>query len=172
MQKSVDHVLHEFSTLHTGKANTSMVENITVDVYGSNMKLRDVAAITTPDARTIQIQPWDKASTAPIEKALLEAKIGINPIVTGEIIRLPIPELSGERREELCKMAQGFAEQGRIGIRASRKEAMDSLKVAQKEGLPEDDFKRAEKDVQKKTDDNVTKINEALSSKEDDLRKV
>ena len=172
MQKSVDHVLHEFSTLHTGKANTSMVENITVDVYGSNMKLRDVAAITTPDARTIQIQPWDKASTAPIEKALLEAKIGINPIVTGEIIRLPIPELSGERREELCKMAQGFAEQGRIGIRASRKEAMDSLKEAQKEGLPEDDFKRAEKDVQKMTDDNVTKINEALSSKEDDLRKV
>ena len=172
MQKSVDHVLHEFSTLHTGKANTSMVENITVDVYGSNMKLRDVAAITTPDARTIQIQPWDKSSTAPIEKALLEAKIGINPIVTGEIIRLPIPELSGERREELCKMAQGFAEQGRIGIRASRKEAMDSLKEAQKEGLPEDDFKRAEKDVQKKTDDNVTKINEALSSKEDDLRKV
>ena len=172
MQKSVDHVLHEFSTLHTGKANTSMVENITVDVYGSNMKLRDVAAITTPDARTIQIQPWDKASTAPIEKALLEAKIGINPIITGEIIRLPIPELSGERREELCKMAQGYAEQGRIGIRASRKEAMDSLKEAQKEGLPEDDFKRAEKDVQKKTDDNVTKINEALSSKEDDLRKV
>ena len=172
MQKSVDHVLHEFSTLHTGKANTSMVENITVDVYGSNMKLRDVAAITTPDARTIQIQPRDKASTAPIEKALLEAKIGINPIVTGEIIRLPIPELSGERREELCKMAQGFAEQGRIGIRASRKEAMDSLKDAQKEGLPEDDFKRAEKDVQKKTDDNVNKINEALSSKEGDLRKV
>ena len=172
MQKSVDHVLHEFSTLHTGKANTSMVENVTVDVYGSSMKLRDVAAITTPDARTIQIQPWDKSTTAPIEKALLEAKIGINPIVTGEIIRLPIPELSGERREELCKMAQGFAEQGRIGIRASRKEAMDSLKEAQKEGLPEDDFKRAEKDVQKNTDDNVNKINQALASKEGDLRKV
>ena len=172
MQKSVDHVLHEFSTLHTGKANTSMVENITVDVYGSSMKLRDVSAITTPDARTIQIQPWDKSTTAPIEKALLEAKIGINPIVTGEIIRLPMPELSGERREELCKVAQGFAEQGRIGIRASRKEAMDSLKEAQKEGLPEDDFKRAEKDVQKNTDDSVSKINQALSSKEDDLRKV
>jgi len=172
MQKSVDHVLHEFSTLHTGKANTSMVENVTVDVYGSSMKLRDVAAITTPDARTIQIQPWDKSTTAPIEKALLEAKIGINPIVTGEIIRLPMPELSGERREELCKVAQGFAEQGRIGIRASRKEAMDSLKEAQKEGLPEDDFKRAEKDVQKNTDDSVSKINQALSSKEDDLRKV
>jgi ribosome recycling factor len=172
MQKSVDHVLHEFSTLHTGKANTSMVENIMVDVYGSGMKLRDVAAITTPDARTIQVQPWDKSTTGPIEKALLEAKIGINPIVTGEIIRLPMPELSGERREELCKIAQGFTEQGRIGIRASRKEAMDALKEAQKEGLPEDDFKRAEKDVQKNTDDSVSKINQALSSKEQDLRKV
>ena len=172
MQKSVDHVLHEFSTLHTGKANTSMVENVTVDVYGSSMKLRDVAAITTPDARTIQIQPWDKSTTAPIEKALLEAKIGINPIVTGEIIRLPMPELSGERREELCKIAQGFAEQGRIGVRASRKEAMDALKDAQKEGLPQDDFKRGEKDVQKNTDDSVNQINQALASKEGDLRKV
>ena len=109
MQKSVEHVTNEFNTLHTGKANTSMVEGVTVDVYGSNMKLRDVAAITTPDARTIQIQPWDKSTTAPIEKALIEAKLGISPVVTGELIRLPIPELSGERREELCKMAQGFA---------------------------------------------------------------
>ena len=149
-----------------------MVESVTVDVYGSNMKLRDVAAITTPDARTIQIQPWDKSTSAPIEKALIEAKLGISPIVTGELIRLPIPELSGERREELCKMAQGFAEQGRIGIRASRKDAMDALKEAQKDGLPEDDFKRAEKDVQKETDDAVEKINQALASKEKDLRQV
>ena len=172
MQKSVDHVVHEFSTLHTGKANSSMVETVIVDVYGSSMKLRDVAAITTPDARTIQIQPWDKSTVAPIEKALLEAKIGITPVVTGELIRLPMPELSGERREELCKIAQGFAEQGRIGVRASRKEAMDALKDAQKEGLPEDDFKRGEKDVQKNTDDSVNQINQALASKEGDLRKV
>lgn len=172
MQKSVDHVVHEFSTLHTGKANSSMVETVTVDVYGSSMKLRDVAAITTPDARTIQIQPWDKSTVAPIEKALLDAKIGITPVVTGELIRLPMPELSGERREELCKIAQGFAEQGRIGVRASRKEAMDALKDAQKEGLPEDDFKRGEKEVQKNTDDSVNQINQALASKEGDLRKV
>ena len=172
MQKSVDHVVHEFSTLHTGKANSSMVETVTVDVYGSSMKLRDVAAITTPDARTIQIQPWDKSTVAPIEKALLDAKIGITPVVTGELIRLPMPELSGERREELCKMAQGLAEQGRIGVRASRKEAMDALKDAQKEGLPEDDFKRGEKEVQKNTDESVNQINQALTSKEEDLRKV
>ena len=149
-----------------------MTESITVDVYGSAMKLRDVAAITTPDARTIQIQPWDKSTCAPIEKALLEAKLGITPLITGEIIRLPIPELSGERREELCKMAQGFAEQSRVGVRASRKEAMDALKEAQKNGLPEDDFKRGEKDVQKNTDDAVSKINDALLAKESDLRKV
>lgn len=172
MNKSIDHVLSEFSSLHTGKANSSMVESITVDVYGSAMKLRDVAAITTPDARTIQIQPWDKSTCAPIEKALLEAKLGITPLITGEIIRLPIPELSGERREELCKMAQGLAEQSRIGVRASRKEAMDALKEAQKNGLPEDDFKKGEKDVQKNTDDAVAKINDALLAKESDLRKV
>ena len=172
MQKSVDHVLGEFATLHTGKANPSMVEGITVDVYGSSMKLRDIAAITTPDSRTIQIQAWDKGSVAPIEKALIEAKLGINPVVTSELIRLPIPELSGERREELCKMAQGYAENGRIGVRASRKEGLDSLKSLQKEGLPEDDFKRAEKEVQKFTDEMVNQINQALASKEADLRKV
>ena len=172
MKKSVDHVLSEFATLHTGKANPSMVDGVTVDVYGSSMKLRDVAAITTPDSRTIQIQAWDKSTVAPIEKALIEAKLGINPVVTGELIRLPIPELSGERREELCKMAQGFAENGRIGVRACRKEGLDSLKALQKEGLPEDDFKRAEKSVQKLTDDMVDHINQALSSKETDLRQV
>jgi len=172
MNKSIDHVTHEFSTLHTGKANPSMVENITVDVYGSSMKLRENAAITTPDARTIQIQPWDKSTAQPIEKALIDARLGITPIVNGELIRMPMPELSGERREELCKMAQGFAENSRIGIRASRKEAMDALKVAQKDGLPEDDFKRSEKEVQKITDDSVNKINRALSSKEEDLRTV
>jgi len=172
MQKSVDHVLNEFATLHTGKANPSMVEGVTVDVYGSSMKLRDVAAITTPDQRTLQIQAWDKGTVAPIEKALIDAKLGINPVVTGELIRLPIPELSGERREELCKMAQGYAENGRIGVRASRKDGLDALKALQKDGLPEDDFKRAEKDVQKLTDDMVNQINQAVTAKEADLRKV
>lgn len=172
MNKSVEHVLNEFSTLHTGKASPSMVENITVDVYGTSMKLRDVAAITTPDSRTIQIQPWDKSNVAPIEKALIDANLGISPMVTGELIRLPIPQLSGERREELCKMGQGMAEQGRIGTRAARKEALDGLKVAQKEGLPEDDYKRGEKEVQKETDAAVNRINNALSAKEEELKQV
>ena len=172
MQKSVVHVLSEFATLHTGKANPSMVDGVNVEVYGSSMKLRDVAAITTPDARTLQIQAWDKGTVGPIEKALIDAKLGISPVVTGELIRLPIPELSGERREELCKMAQGFAENGRIGVRASRKDGLDRLKSLQKDGLPEDDFKRAEKEVQKLTDDMVNQINQAVVTKEADLRQV
>ena len=172
MNKSVEHVLNEFSTLHTGKASPSMVENVAVDVYGTSMKLRDIAAITTPDSRTIQIQPWDKSSVAPIEKALIDANLGISPVATGELIRLPIPQLSGERREELCKMGQGMAEQGRIGTRAARKEALDGLKIAQKEGLSEDDYKRAEKEVQKETDDAVNRINNALSAKEEELKQV
>ena len=172
MQKSVDHVLSEFTALHTGKANPSMVDGVNVEVYGSSMKLRDVAAITTPDARTLQIQAWDKGTVGPIEKALIDAKLGISPVVTGELIRLPIPELSGERREELCKMAQGFAENGRIGVRASRKDGLDRLKSLQKDGLPEDDFKRAEKEVQKLTDDMVNQINQAVVTKEADLRQV
>tara|TARA_Y100000588_G_C14170262_1_gene888811 strand:+ start:419 stop:976 length:558 start_codon:yes stop_codon:yes gene_type:complete len=172
MAKSVEHVLNEFTSLHTGKANTSMAENVDVDVYGSSMKLRDVAAITTPDARTIQIQPWDKSSVQPIEKALIDANLGISPVVTGELIRLPIPELSGERRQELCKMAQGMAEHGRIGVRAARKEAMDKLKELQKTGLPEDDYARYEKEVQKETDDAVARINSSLANKEDELKQV
>ena len=172
MQKSVDHVLHEFSTLHTGKANTSMVENVTVDVYGSSMKLRDVAAITTPDARTIQIQPWDKSVVADVERALIASNVGITPLIAGEVIRMPIPNLSGERRDELCKIAQGIAEQGRIGVRSTRKEALDALKAFQKDGLPEDDYKRAEKDVQEETDVHVGRINDSLDAKEAELRQV
>ena len=172
MGKPVEHVLQEFSKLHTGKASTTMVENIDVTAYGSTMKLRDMAAITTPDLRTIQIQPWDKSVVGDIEQALLSSKIGITPLVAGEVIRLPIPELSGERREELCKSAQAMAEHGRVGVRGARKEALDNLKSAQKDGLSEDDFKRAEKNVQEETDAHVGRINDSLAVKESDLRQV
>ena len=172
MSNPVDHVLQEFSKLHTGKASPSIVENLDVVAYGSTMKLRDMAAITTPDPRTIQIQPWDKSATSEIEQALLTSKIGITPLVAGEVIRLPMPELSGERREELCKVAQGIAEQGRVGIRSVRKEILDALKTRQKEGLSEDEFKRCEKEVQVETDAHVQRINDSLSTKEKELRQV
>lgn len=172
MSKPVEHVLQEFFKLHTGKANPAMVETLDVEAYGSTVKLRDVAAITTPDARTIQIQPWDKSIVSEVERSIAAANVGITPLVAGEVIRLPIPELSGERREELCKLAQGISEQGRISLRVARKEAIDALKAAQKDGLPEDDFKRAEKDVQEETDAHVSRINDGLTSKENELRQV
>ena len=172
MSKPVEHVLQEFSKLHTGKANPGMVESLDVEAYGSTKKLRDLAAITTPDARTIQIQPWDKTVVADIERALIAANVGITPLVAGEVIRMPIPDLSGERRAELCKVAQSIAEQGRVSVRGIRKEALDSLKEAQKDGLPEDDFKRAEKDVQEETDSHVGRINKNLAAKESELLQV
>jgi ribosome recycling factor len=147
-----------------------MVDNINVDVYGSMMKIRDVAAITTPDMRTIQIQAWDKSSIQPIEKGIISSNLGISPVTNGTLIRLPIPELSGDRRKELAKIANGMAEHGKVGIRAARKDSLDRLKSAQKEGdLSEDDFKRYEKEIQKITDGFSDEIISFLASKEKEL---
>ena len=173
MSKAVEHTLHEFSTLHTGKASPSMVENVMVDAYGSNMRLRDMAAITTPDSRTIQIQPWDKSVIQPIEKSIQTANLGLNPSIDGPIIRIPIPELSGDRRQELVKVAHRMAEDGRISIRHARKDGMDLLKEAKKDGeLSEDDLKRWEKEVQNSTDKYVGEIDQHLKSKEEELQAI
>ena len=118
MQKALDHTAKEFSGLHTGKASPSMVETVTVEAYGSSMKINEMAAIMTPDARTITIQPWDKSTMPAIEKAILAANIGLTPAAQGDVIRCPIPEMSKERRKELVKVAGGLAEDGRIGMRA------------------------------------------------------
>ncbi len=173
--KAVDHTLHEFDSLHTGKATPAMVENLSVDVssYGTSMNLRDMAAITTPDARTINVQPWDRSTIKDIEKAIQKANLGINPAVDGEIVRLVVPELSRERRQEMGKIAGGMAEDGKIGIRQARRTAMDGLKALEKDGaISEDDFKRFEKDVQKLTDDAVARVDKALAAKQQDLLKV
>lgn len=173
MSKAVEHTLHEFSTLHTGKASPSMVENVMVDAYGSSMRLRDMAAITTPDSRTIQIQPWDKSVIQPIEKSIQTANLGLNPSVDGPIIRIPIPELSGDRRQELVKVAHRMAEDGRISIRHARKDGMDLLKEAKKDGeLSEDDLKRWEKEVQSSTDKYVGEIDGHLKTKEQELQSI
>ncbi len=173
MAKAVDHTLRDFTTLHTGKASASMVENINVDSYGSMMKLKEMSAITTPDMRTIQIQPWDRGVVDNIVKALIASNIGITPLVNGPLIRLPIPDLSGERRKELGKVAHGMAEQGKVSIRSIRRDAMDSLKQLKKDGdISEDDFKRDEKEVQTRTDKFVAKIDACLQAKETDLKKV
>jgi len=175
MQKALEHTLAEFNSLHTGKASPAMVEAVVVDVaaYGSSMPLRDIAAITTPDARTIQIQPWDKTVIKDVEKALQKANTGINPVVDGALVRMNIPELSKERRQELAKVAHKHAEDGRISVRQARRNAMDALKASEKEeSLSEDDVKRVEKEIQKTTDDFVEKINAALAHKEEELLRI
>jgi len=173
--KVLEHTLAEFNSLHTGKASPAMVEGVVIDVtsYGSSMPLRDIAAITTPDARTIQIQPWDKTVMKDVEKALQKANLGINPVVDGALVRLRIPELSKERRQDLAKVAHKHAEDGRISVRQARRNAMDALKITEKdEALSEDDVKRVEKEIQKTTDDFVEKINVALEHKEQELLRI
>lgn len=175
MEKAIAHLKHDFSTLHTGKAAPGMVDAVQVFVtaYGTTSKLRDIAAITTPDARTIQVQPWDKNTIKDIEKAIQAANIGLNPSVQGNIIRVPVPELSGERRKELAKVASTMAEQGRVTIRRARHDALEPLKKAQKDSeISEDDLKRYEKDVQALHDKFIDAINDSLAAKEKDLTTV
>jgi ribosome recycling factor len=173
MKKAVDHALHEFSTIHTGKATPAMVENVMVEAYGSTMRLRECAAITTPDARLIQIQPWDNGLGKAISKAIIDANLGFNPIMDGKVIRVPLAEMSRERRQEFVKTAHRQAEEGRVTIRNIRRDAMDSAKKLKKEGkLSEDDEKRLEKDLQNVTDKSIAEINTHLAHKEKDLLSV
>lgn len=173
MQKALEHTVHEFNTIHTGKASPSMVETITVNAYGSSMPLRDCAAIMTPDMRTITVQPWDKGLLQEVEKAIQTANIGINPVLRGNTLFCPLPELSGDRRKELVKIIHGMAEQGRVGIRAARRDAMDGIKKLSKDkAISEDDQKLYEKEIQEETDKFVKEIDEHLKAKEADLTQV
>jgi ribosome recycling factor len=172
MEKALAHMHHEFSTLHTGKATPGMVDAVLVHVtsYGTTSKLRDISAITTPDARCIQIQPWDRNTLKDIEKAIQTANIGLNPSIQGTVIRIHVPELSGERRKELARVASTMAEQGRVAIRHCRHEALEPLKKAQKASvLSEDQLKRYEKEVQDLHDKFIEQIKVALAAKEKDL---
>jgi len=172
-QKAIDHAIHEFNSVNTGKAQPAMVEGVMVEAYGSQMPLKEVAAISTPDARTIAIHPWDKSVMKSVEKSLQAANLGMTPVINGDIIRLPMPELTKERRQEFVKVVSKFAEESRVGVRKARHEAMDALKKLQKDSeITEDDLKVGEKDVQTKTDNAIKKINELLAEKESDLLKV
>lgn len=169
MKKTVDHTLHEFSTLHTGKASPSMVEGVMVEAYGSAMRLKECAAVTTPDARLIQIQPWDAGLVKAIAKGIIDANLGFNPIVDGKLIRVPLPEMSRERRQEFVKAAHKMAEEGRVHVRNVRHGALDAMKKAK---LPEDEGKRLEKDIQAATDKAIAEINSHLAHKEKELLTV
>jgi ribosome recycling factor len=173
MRKAVQFTAGEFATIHAGKASAAMVEMVSVDVYGSSSRLKDIAAITTPDARTISIQPWDKSSTKAIEKALLVANLGFTPVVDSARVRCTIPEMSLERRKEMVKRAAGIAEVGRVSIRNIRKETNEVFKKQQKAGeISEDDLKRLEKEVQKLTDDAIGEIEKLFQKKEQELLTV
>jgi len=170
MKKCVDFTLHEFSSIHTGKASPSMVEGVMVEAYGSMMRLKECAAISTPDPRLIQVQPWDKGLVRAVEKALQQANLGINPIVDGGLIRLPLPDLSKERRLEFVKIAHKLAEEGRVNLRHVRRDAMEAVKKAKKDGkISEDEEKRLEKEVQAATDKAIKDIDGHLAHKEKDL---
>ena len=166
MKKAVDHTLHEFSSIHTGKATPAMVEGVMVDAYGTQMRLKDCAAITTPDARMIQIQPWDANLTKSVEKAIQIANLGFNPMIDGKIVRISLPDMSRERRQEFVKTAHRLAEEGRVHVRNVRR---DGLEAGKKAKLPEDDSKRLEKDVQAATDKSISEINDHLAKKEKEL---
>src|SRR5450432_2870597 len=125
MEKSVDYMIHEFASVRTGKASPALVENVDVEAYGSSMKLKQLALITTPEPRLLVVQPFDASTVRDIEKALKESKIGIMPLVDGKIIRLPIPELSEERRKDLVKSLKQMAEEARVRVRANRRSAME-----------------------------------------------
>jgi len=173
MKKAIDHTLHQFGTIQTGKASPSMVESVSVEAYGTTMRLRDCAAITTPDPRLIQITPWDKSIIRSVEKALQIANLGINPIVDGSIIRMPLPELSRERRQEFVKLAHRYAEEGHVSIRNTRRESMELAKKQQKEGkISEDDAKRIEKEIQTITDHFIKDVDTHLAAKEKELTTV
>jgi ribosome recycling factor len=169
MTKAVDHTLHEFSNIHTGKASPSMVESIMVEAYGSMIRIKDCAAISTPDARQIVIQPWDKGLTQAISKAILIANLGFNPAVDGSIVRIPLADMSRERRQEFVKVANRLAEEGRVHVRNVRRDCLEAVKKAK---LPEDEAKRTEKEIQALTDKSIEEINKHLASKEKDLLTV
>ena len=166
MKKAVDHTLHEFSNIHTGKANPSMVEGIMVEAYGSMVRIKDCAAISTPDARQIVIQPWDKGLTQAISKAIMIANLGFNPAVDGQ---LPLADMSRERRQEFVKVANRLAEEGRVHVRNVRRDGQDAIKKAK---LPEDEVKRVEKELQTLTDKSIEEIAKHLAAKEKDLLTV
>ena len=173
MLKTLEVVEHEFAMIRTGKASPALVENIVVDYYGTQTRLRQIAGISTPEARLIVIQAWDPAALDAIEKALLKSKLGVTPIKDGRVVRVPIPELSEERRKELDKLVKHMAEEGRVAIRNIRRDANEHIKREQKAGkITEDEMTNGEKHVQEKTNEYIGSIDKLLARKEKEIMEV
>ncbi len=172
MQMAEMYLDEQLSRIRAGKANVHILDGIRVDSYGSMVPLNNVAAVTTPDARTITIKPWDKSMFRVIEKAIMDSEVGITPENNGEIIRLGIPPLTEERRKQLAKQCSKEGETAKISVRNARRDGIDALKKAQKEGLPEDAQKDAEAKLQKIHDKYIKKIEDILAAKEKEIMTV
>ena len=170
MTGAVDSLKHDLGGLRTGRASTTLLDPVTVEVYGSHMPLNQVATVSAPEPRMLSVQVWDKMNVGPVEKAIRSAGLGLNPINDGQNLRLPIPDLTEERRKELAKLANKYAEAARIAVRNVRRDGMDSLKTDEKKNVfGEDERKRHEADLQKLTDKTVAELDAAASSKEKEI---
>jgi ribosome recycling factor len=170
--KAIDHLNFELTKIRAGKASPAMLNGLMVDYYGSSTPLTQVANVTTPDARTLAIQPWEKSMLAAIERAIFESNMGITPMNDGEVVRLVIPPMSEERRITMVKQAKGYGEESKVAIRNSRHKALDFIKKQVKDGFPEDMGKRKEDEVQKTVDAYVAKIDKLVEAKEKDIMTV
>lgn len=173
MEKALEFIHQQFAGLRTGKASASMVEHLPVSYYGSAVRLREIANISTPDIRLIVINAYDPTALPAIEKAIIAANLGITPMNDGRVIRVPIPELSEERRRELAKVAKQMTEKGRVAIRSIRQDANEKIKMLSKEGkVTEDEKEKSLKEIQKFTDDYIKKMDETLARKEKEIMSI
>ena len=170
MHGAVEALKHDLGGLRTGRASTALVDGIQVEVYGANMPLNQVATVSVPEPRLLSVQVWDKSNISPVEKAIRTAGLGINPITDGQVIRLPIPDLTEDRRKELAKLVGQYAEKARVAVRNVRRDGMDHLKQDEKKhDISEDERKRLEHEVQKATDDTIKEIDELAHAKEKEI---
>lgn len=172
MDKAIEHLQFELTKVRTGKASSSILIDINVDYYGHPTPVAQVATVSSADARTLVIQPWEKNMLRPIEKAIMEANIGITPMNDGEVIRLSIPPLTEERRKDLVKQAKHLGEEAKIGLRGARHKALDAIKKAVKDGYPEDFGKKKEKEIEDMVKNYVSKIDHIVEVKEKDVMTV
>ena len=173
MDKAVTALKEEFGSLRTGRANSSLLDQVTVDAYGSTVPINQVGAISVPEPRSITVSVWDKGLVVSVEKAIRNSGLGLNPVVEGQNLRIPIPPLTEERRRDMAKLAGKYAEQQKVAVRNVRRDANDDLKKAEKDGvINQDEQKRMETEIQKITDEAVRKVDEALKTKEHEIMQV
>ncbi len=173
MKGALEALKHEFAGLRTGRAHISLLDTVMVESYGASMPINQVGTVSTPEPRMLSVQVWDKNNVKAVEKGIRNAGLGLNPVVDGTMVRVPIPELTEERRAELAKVAATYGENAKIAIRNVRRHGMDDAKTAEKDGdLSEDERKKAEDDIQKLTDNFVHKVDEMLSEKQQEIMQV